>query len=85
MNRVAPIEVVAAVMRERAYQDATWGGRPHTVGEWLLILQAEIDEAKQSWVKGRGDADALWEILQVVTVGFACMEQHGIVNREARR
>jgi len=75
------IEIFAAVTRERNHQIHTWGSNPHSVGEWLLILQAELDEAKEAWVKNRGDIKALEEILQVVAVGVACMEEHGVVER----
>lgn len=65
---------------ERDYQEQKWGDNPHTVGEWLLIMQAKLDEAKQAWVKNPGDNDALEELLQVVSVGVACLEQHGVVE-----
>ncbi len=70
-----------AIARERKHQDEKWGHNPHSVGEWLLILQAELDEAKQAWIKNQGDEAALEELLQVVSVGMACIEQHGIVDR----
>jgi hypothetical protein len=71
-------------MRERAYQDGKWGPideHGHSVGEWLLIMESELREAKEAWCSNRGDAGALEELLQVVSVGFACMEQHGVVER----
>ncbi len=76
--------VFEAVLRERAYQDQKWGSideHAHTVGEWLLILERELFEAKEAWCKGRGDAGALCELVQVVAVGVACLEQHGAVAR----
>ncbi len=69
-------DVYKAIARERNYQKHKWGNNPHAVGEWLLIMQAELDEAKQAWVENQGDNAALEEILQVVSVGVACMEQH---------
>ena len=70
-----------AIDRERTYQIAKWGDHPHAVGEWLLIVEGELDEAKCGWRKGKGDADALCEVLQVIAVGVACLEAHGIVER----
>ena len=70
-----------AISRERDYQDEKWGDNPHSVGEWLLIVEAELSEAKRAWVKNEGNEDALKELLQAVAVGVACMEQHGIVER----
>ena len=74
--------VFAAISRERSYQDAKWGYNPHTVGEWLLIMQAELDEAKQAWIKNPGDGPALTEILQVISVGVACLENNPIHERQ---
>jgi NTP pyrophosphatase (non-canonical NTP hydrolase) len=78
-------DIIQAIDIERAYQDKRWGTiqmRPHTVGEWLLIMQGELDEAIQAWQKGTTDTAALEEILQVVTVGVACMEQHGLWHQQ---
>ncbi len=74
-------KILDALKRERNFQDTKWGTDGHTVGEWILILQTELDEAKLGWIKSKGDASALEEILQVVCVGIACLEQHGIVER----
>lgn len=78
-------EIYAAIDRERAYQTRKWGtiaDHPHEVGGYLLIAKKELDEAIEAWVKARdGDAGALRELLQVVAVGVACMEQHGVVER----
>ena len=76
--------IYRAIKAERRYQDVVHGTikeNPHTVGEWLLIMESELNEAKRAWVKGKGDAGALEEILQVVATGVACMETHGVVTR----
>ena len=78
-------EVFAAIDRERSWQEQKWGANadhPHTVGEWLLIVEAELQEAKQGWVKGKGDADALRELVQVAAVAVAALEQHGTLERD---
>ncbi|MEL7170399.1 MAG: hypothetical protein AAGN64_13720, partial [Bacteroidota bacterium] len=78
------MDILRAVSRERDYQDRKWGTiyeHPHTVGEWLLIMENELAEAKTAWCEGTGDEGALSELLQVVAVGFAAMEQHGISER----
>jgi hypothetical protein len=76
-------EVFQAVHVERDWQDAKWGTiqqHPHTVGEWLLILESEAAEAREGWVQNGGDAVARLELLQVLAVGVACLEQHGFLN-----
>lgn len=75
--------IYAAVDRERAYQDRKYG--PHhdrelSVGDFLIILQTELDEAKREYVRN-GVALTLAEVLQVAAVAVACMEQHGYTER----
>lgn len=77
-------EVFAAIRAERDYQDAKYGSlteRFLSLGEWLLIMEAELDEAKLGFVKSRNPDECLAEILQVVTVGVAALQQHGLVER----
>jgi hypothetical protein len=76
--------IYSCIDRERNYQDSKWGTgeeHPHTVGEWLLIVESELHEAKEAWCKNGGDYEALRELLQVISVGVACLEQHGVVER----
>lgn len=73
-----------AIERERLYQDQKWGTlaeHPHEVGAWITLMRRELAEAEEAWCTQRGDAAALREILQVIAVGVACLEQHGIVER----
>ena len=77
-------EIFDAIQDERNYQTTKWGNikeHPHTVMEWIAIMEGELQEAKQAWLKGTGDKEALGELLQVVAVGVACVEQHGVVTR----
>lgn len=76
-------DVYAAIDRERDHQRRKWGDRPHSVQGWLLVAQAELDEAKQGWVRTGDDAEALRELLQVAAVCVACLERHGIAERPA--
>lgn len=76
--------VIPAIARERDYQDSKYGPietRPHTVGDWLVIIEAELDEAKRCWIKD-GDDSALLEILQVAATAAACMQEHGVFERD---
>lgn len=75
--------IFEAIDRERDFQDRKWGtihGRPHEIATWLVILRAELAEAEQAWLK-EGHPNALRELLQVVAVGVACLEQHGVYER----
>lgn len=76
-----------AIAGERGYQDAKWGTiqqHPHTVGEWLLIVEGELEEAKQAWRTGHGDEAALAELIQVAAVAVACLSQHDIPDQTER-
>ena len=46
-------------------------------------MEKELLEAKTAWCQSEGDPHTLREVLQVVATGFACMEQHGIYERQS--
>jgi hypothetical protein len=74
-----------AIVRERRYQEAKWGNleeHPHEVGAWLTILRKELREAENAWCNNRGDKESLKEILQIASVAVACLEQHGVFERD---
>lgn len=78
-------DVFREIDNEREYQERKWGTieqHPLTVGEYLLILKGELDEATQAWRKSRGDTDALDEIRQVAAVAVAALEEHGCPSRQ---
>jgi len=78
--------VFEAIRQERYYQDLKWGrSNGHDVGAWLLIMEGELNEAKKAWTKTPGsDSPALAEIIQVIAVGTACLEQHAPEYQKAR-
>lgn len=72
-----------AIDREREYQDNEWGtiqDNPHSISEWLDIMTEELYEVILALKKDNHDA-ALAEILQVIAVGVACLEQYKVVER----
>lgn len=78
-----PLFIYIAVNRERRYQDRKYGPidqRQLTVADYLAIARAELDEAQSASADG-DTGNALRELLQVVAVGVACLERHGIVER----
>ena len=73
--------VMAMVKEERDRQDLKWGStkeNPHSVSSWLDIMTRELGEA---WEASNSEL-ALSEILQVVAVGVACLEQHATYDEE---
>lgn len=75
-NKEALLE---AIKQERAYQDANWGPlseqKPKSLAGWLTIIEAELDESRQGWVKSAGNNAALEELLQVAATWVACISQ----------
>lgn len=82
-ENLTTVPVLNAIVLERRYQDETWGtisDNPHEIGQWLAIMQRELDEARAAY-DACYERVALGKILQVAAVGVACLEQHGIVTR----
>lgn len=78
------VDVYDAISRERDYQDKKWGNldqHPHTISEWLWILHTEFKECVDKALLNEHDPEVLSELLQVVSVGVACLQQHGLVER----
>lgn len=77
-------EVYEAIGRERRHQERTHGGATLSVAAWLLVIEGELAEAKEAWVRSeRGDdAAALREVLQVAACCCAALEQHGVYERD---
>lgn len=79
--------VIAAIRSERAFQDRKRGPLTHPdrqldIGAWLTVLRCELREAEEAWTRHHPNSEpALLEILQVIAVGVACLEQHGVVSR----
>lgn len=69
------------IQDERLYQDLKWGAKkPQSLPGYLLIMQSELQEAIDGWMKDREEPrqSTLEEILQVVAVGVACLETYGV-------
>jgi hypothetical protein len=75
-------DIYIRVLEERAHQDRKWGTigtNPHDRGTWWLLIQAELDEAREALIKGSTDERNSWasELVQVAALCFAALEQHG--------
>jgi hypothetical protein len=77
--------VLKAIRSEREHQDARFPGHHHSVGEWILILEKLLGDAKRAWISDRGDVEALHEIRQLTATGVAAMEQCGAPLRVKSR
>lgn len=77
------------IFTEREFQDKKWGTvqeNPHTLGEWIMIAEAELYEARLALIKGgTGRNSVRSELVQTAAVLLACLEQHGPVDKDGRR
>lgn len=73
-------KVFYAIMEERKRQDEKWGAdKPQSLPGFLLILEAELNEAKLGWLKDlSGKSAPLNEIVQLAAVAVACLERYGV-------
>ena len=81
--------VVAAVQEERTYQDELHGSiqdAPHEMGTWILLIEAELNEAKLALIKGGEGRNALRaELVQVAALCIAALEKHGLAAEHTGR
>lgn len=78
-NEASRYDVISAMQREREYQVAKYGNDGHSIGAWLLVIESELNEAKEAALKPKeGRDNVISEILQVMATCCACLEQHGI-------
>lgn len=88
-KRLRLTAVIGAVHKERQFQDAKWGTvdeRPHSLAEWVLIAEAELEEAKHAVIKGGSGRNSVRsEMVQVMAVLQAALEQHGIEGGDEGR
>lgn len=80
----ARTKVYSAIDTERDFQDRKWGtieNHPHEIGGWLTIMRTLLTEAEKSWTTRSNDYLALEAVRELLAVGVACCEQHGITTR----
>ena len=85
MNKTPRSLIYEVINGERDFQDEKWGTpqeHPHSIYEWIGIMEQELKEAKEAFFSHPADRLMLDEVRQVVAVGVACMEQHGFTKRE---
>lgn len=56
------------------------------MGEWILLMESELAEAKHALIKGgRGRDTVRHEIIQVGALCVAALEQHGTIDTHEGR
>lgn len=73
--------VLAAIDRERNYQDTKHGRYMKTTPEWVSIIRKQLDKVDQAYSDGDIVA-AMRELLQATSAGVAAIEQNGLYERD---
>lgn len=73
-------EIVPAIIRERFHQEEKYPEEKREIASFIMAMRAEMEEVEQAWSKGCIE-DMTEEILQVIAVGVACLEQFGVAER----
>lgn len=83
--KYVPKDVVEAINREREHQILKYGedGEEHTVEAFMYLMERELVSAQVGLVMSDED-EALAQVLQVITLGVACLTRHGVVERPDR-
>lgn len=86
LKKQAMKRIFLAMQKEYEFQRQKYGSdkdefnRPvYSIGDYLCIMKRELEEAML--VVCKPDSNAIEEILQVITVGMACLLNHGLVER----
>lgn len=79
-------EIIEAIQQERDFQDLKHGTGHHNRATWTMLIEAELQEAKQAVIKG-GLGRNSWanEVIQVAALCVAALEQHGITQGTGER
>lgn len=75
---------------ERQFQDDKWGdisaSGGHSLAEWVMLIEAEVQEAKEACIKGGVGRDSLRsELIQIGALVCAALEQHGTLGTSTKR
>ena len=78
-------EVYAAIDGEREYQERLGpdrtDGNAKSVGDYIVMLDYYVLQAKAAWTNNPGDSFALDVIRKIGGIAVHCMEDHGVVKR----
>lgn len=75
-------EVIVEMVRGEAKHP---GQNQKTIGEWIILMEMELAEAKLALVKGGVGTDSVMaEICQVAAVAVQAMKQHGTTGPDRR-
>jgi len=70
-------EIIQLIENEIQYQKDKWGDScKQDIAGYLLIMQSELQEAIQGWMKNKTGRDSvLSEIIQLMAIGIRCLDE----------
>ena len=74
-------EIYKIIDGERDYQDAIWDGHKHEVSTYILYMEHHLQQARLFATTTNSDEGALKYLRNVVALGVACFEEHGVPER----
>ena len=81
-------DVYKIIDSERDYQDQLeedrTEGLPHSVGDYVVMLQHYINDATKAWTLNPGDEMAIEVVRKIAGIAVHCMEDHGAKKREPK-
>lgn len=78
INQATRAEVYRVVDSERERQEDKWGVKYNTPGEWVLILEKKVLEAKDAWYYNKSGLESCISVInEIAAVAIAALEQHG--------
>jgi hypothetical protein len=87
-NSLRRTQVFSAISTERLYQYIKWeekredAGHVPTEGDYLTYMRSYLQEAEDQLTREAGSLNALDTLRKVVTLGVACLENHGCPDRQ---
>lgn len=65
----------ALIEAEQVYQKTKYTNHSHSVGEWLLILEKQLNDAKAQWYNNRNVQSPLREIKQIAATAASALDE----------
>ncbi len=80
MSSLIPIGVTDAIICERKLQTAKYGENKHAPAEWLVIIERELQRAKDG--VGGAPEKVMQQLVAVAATAITALEQHGAPSRK---
>lgn len=63
------------IEKEQKHQIEKHGNYPHSLGEWILIIEKQLNDAKIQWYNPRSPSNTLREIKQIAATAISALDE----------